>query len=336
MCKPDDPAPHVLFEPDWSAVVRFSPTPRTIEIMNALARATEIVKSPTDTPLPGAILTVEKLAAEPTLTVIEPRGMWNLADVLELVRYRDLFFYLTLRDIKLRYKQTILGVGWSLFQPLATMAVFALFIGSIGGLDINIPNYTLFVLCAVLPWTFFSNSMINAGNSLLANERLVTKAYFPRVLMPAANVGAALFDFIIAMTLLAGMLAWYRVTPTWQMLVAPLAVAFIVIAATGVGVLLSALVVAQRDFKYLLSFGTQIWMFATPCIYMAPEKLGARGNAILPLNPAYGLIANFRAAVLGTPLDWYSFAVSGTVAVLLLFIGLTYFRRVERSFADVI
>ena len=132
------------------------------------------------------------------------------------------------------------------------------------------------------------------------------------------------------------MLAWYRVTPTWQMLVAPLAVAFIVIAATGVGVLLSALVVAQRDFKYLLSFGTQIWMFATPCIYMAPEKLGARGNAILPLNPAYGLIANFRAAVLGTPLDWYSFAVSGTVAVLLLFIGLTYFRRVERSFADVI
>jgi lipopolysaccharide transport system permease protein len=301
--------------------------------MNSLTRATD-VSTPTDTPLP--VPGRPPTPAEPAVTVIEPRGMWNLADVIELAKYRDLFYYLTLRDIKLRYKQTILGVGWSLFQPLATMAVFVLFLGNIGGLDKGIENYTLFVLCAVLPWTFFSNSMLNAGNSLLANERLVTKAYFPRVLMPAANVGAALFDFLVASLMLVAMLAWYRIEPTWQLLVAPLAVAFIVIAATGVGVLLSALVVAQRDFKYLLSFGTQVWMFATPCIYFSHDVVGPNGRAWLPLNPAYGLIANFRAAVLGTPFDWYAFGVSGTVSVILLVLGLSYFRRVERAFADVI
>ena len=205
-----------------------SPGPRMIESMNALAQAAEISQS--DTPIPALDQVVALNVAKPALTVIEPRGMWNLADVLELVRYRDLFYYLTLRDIKLRYKQTILGVGWSVFQPLATMAVFAFFIGNIGGLDKDIPNYTLFVLCAVLPWTFFSNSMLNAGNSLLANERLVTKAYFPRVLMPAANVGAALFDMLVASILLVGMLAWYRVVPTWQILFAPLAVFLLVVA----------------------------------------------------------------------------------------------------------
>lgn len=291
------------------------------------------------TPIPGA----PKAGAAPgsqlpdtRLTVIEPRGTWNGADILELFRYRDLFYYLTLRDIKLRYKQTILGVGWSLFQPLATMAVFALFIGNMGGLAKDVPNYTLFVLCAVLPWTFFSNSMINAGNSLLANERLVTKAYFPRVLMPAANVGAALFDFVIAMVLLAGMLVWYRVVPTWQLIMAPVITALIVVAAAGVGILLSALIVTQRDFKYLLSFGTQVWMFATPCLYLASENLGPMASKLLPLNPAFGLIENFRNAMLGTPFNWYSLTVSGGIACVLLFGGLTYFRRVERAFADVI
>lgn len=291
------------------------------------------------TPIPGA----PKAGAAPgsqlpdtRLTVIEPRGTWNGADILELFRYRDLFYYLTLRDIKLRYKQTILGVGWSLFQPLATMAVFALFIGNMGGLAKDVPNYTLFVLCAVLPWTFFSNSMINAGNSLLANERLVTKAYFPRVLMPAANVGAALFDFVIAMVLLAGMLVWYRVVPTWQLIMAPVITALIVVAAAGVGILLSALIVTQRDFKYLLSFGTQVWMFATPCLYLASENLGPMASKLLPLNPAFGLIENFRNAMLGTPFNWYSLTVSGSIACVMLFGGLTYFRRVERAFADVI
>jgi lipopolysaccharide transport system permease protein len=292
-----------------------------------------------NTPIPGG----PKPSATPgsplpdtRLTVIEPRGTWNTADIFELFRYRDLFYYLTLRDIKLRYKQTILGVGWSLFQPLATMAVFALFIGQMGGLAKDVPHYTLFVLCAVLPWTFFSNSMINAGNSLLANERLVTKAYFPRVLMPAANVVAALFDFLIAMALLAGMLVWYRVAPTWQLIMAPVITALIVVAAMGVGILLAALIVTQRDFKYLLSFGTQVWMFATPCIYLASDNLSPMAARLLPLNPAFGLIDNFRNAILGTPFNWYSLTVSGGIALLLLFGGLTYFRRVERAFADVI
>jgi lipopolysaccharide transport system permease protein len=262
--------------------------------------------------------------------------MWNWADLVDLTRYRDLFYYLVLRDVKLRYKQTILGVGWSLFQPLATMAVFALFIGNMGGLAKDIPNYTLFVLGGVLPWTFFSNAITNAGNSLLANERLVTKAYFPRVLMPAANVGAALFDFCVASVLLTGVLVWYGVAPTWQLLMLPVIVAVLVICATGVGVLISALIVAQRDFRYLLSFGMQVWMFATPCIYLNVNSIGPRSQAFLPLNPAHGLILNLRHAILGTPFDWYSLAISTAMTVILLFAGLTYFRRVERAFADVI
>jgi lipopolysaccharide transport system permease protein len=293
-----------------------------------VARATSTVSA--DTPAPAMVFN------EPPLTVIEPRGRWSVAELRELWRYRDLFLHLVLRDVKLRYKQTILGFGWALFQPLMTMVVFALFLGRMGGVGRDVDDYFLFVLVGAVPWTFFSNALTTAGNSLVSNERLVTKVYFPRVLVPAACVGAAVFDLVVALSLVAVGMAVAGVAPPSGVLLLPVVVALLVMCALGFGVLLAALIVAQRDFRYLLSFGMQVWMFATPVIYLNPTTLGPAAQTWLPLNPVYGLILAFRSAVLGTPMDWAAVGVSAAVSVAMLAFGLWYFRRVERAFADVI
>lgn len=273
------------------------------------------------------------------LTIIQPRSGFGLADVKELWRYRELFLGLTLRELKLRYKQTILGVGWSLFQPLATVIVFVVFIGYMGKTADGIANYPLYVLLGVLPWTYFAQSVQNAGNSLVANERLVTKVFFPRLLLPLSNIGSATVDFLVALGLAAIVMAIYGVAPGWSVLLTPLLIALIFLAATGFGVLFSALIVAQRDFRYLLTFGMQLWMFATPCIYLPVDTVGPTAKMILPLNPMFGLVLNFRNAVLGLPTgsyEWYALGVSASISLLILGLGLIYFRRVERTFADTI
>ncbi len=282
------------------------------------------------TPLPSA----PPPQPEPPLTVVEARSHWSLADLRELWRFRELFYYLTLRDIKIRYKQTILGVGWSVFQPLATMLVFVVFIGWMGKAAEGVENYLLFVLAGVLPWVFFSNAVTNAANSLIANERLVTKTYFPRVLLPASNVGAALFDFVIGLGLLAVWVGVAGPAPTWGLLLAPAAVLLLSLTAFGFGTLLSALIATQRDFRYVLAFGMQLWMFATPCLYLPPSAFGPTARAWLPLNPAYGLILNFRAAALGEPFDWPALGLSVAVGMAVTGFALIYFRRVDRTLAD--
>jgi lipopolysaccharide transport system permease protein len=276
---------------------------------------------------------------EPPLTVVEPRGGFTFADLGELWRYRELAYFLVLREMKLRYKQTILGVGWSLFQPVATALVFIVFIGWMGKTAEGVPNYVLHVLLGVLPWTYFASALNNAGNSLIANERLVTKVYFPRLLLPLSNVGSATIDFGIALVLIAIVMAWTGVAPAWTIVFAPLAIVLLALLATGLGVLLSALIVAQRDFRYLLNFGIQLWMFATPCIYLGRHAVGPRGEQVLALNPMYGIILTFRNLVLGHPMDAHSWQALGMAAFLtftLLLAGLVYFRRVERTFADTI
>jgi lipopolysaccharide transport system permease protein len=278
---------------------------------------------------------------EPPLVVVEARTHWTADDLRELWRFRELFWFLTLRDVKLRYKQTILGVGWSVFQPLATMIVFAVFLGYLGKVAEGVPNYTLFVLAGVLPWTFFANATTNAGNSLVGNERLVSKTYFPRLLLPAANVGAALFDLLVCLTLAAVVLVgmgFYGegVVATWRLLLLPGLIAGLGLLAFAIGTLLAALIATQRDFRYLLSFGMQLWMFATPCIYIPPATLGPKAQGLLPLNPVYGLVLNFRASLLGLPLDWYALGVSAVGGAVVLAAGLLYFRRVEHTMADVI
>lgn len=270
------------------------------------------------------------------LTIIQPRSGWRIIDLRELWRFREVLGFLTWRDLKVRYKQTLLGVSWALLQPLAVMLVFALFLGRLGGIDENIPYYSLFVFIGILPWTFFANAVTNAGNSVVANERLVTKIWFPRLIVPFSAVAAAIFDFLIAMVLLGVMMAGYGVAPSWQFFMCVPIFLMLVLAATGIGALLSALIVAHRDFRYVLAFGVQLWMFATPAIYLTPQSFGPLAHQWLPLNPAYGLILNFRQAVLGGPFNWYAMGVSSAVAMVLLFVGLIYFRRVERSFADII
>lgn len=272
---------------------------------------------------------------EPPLTVIEP-GSRTLPDLREVWRYRELLFFLALRDVKIRYKQTVFGVGWAVAQPLATMAVFALFLGRMGGMGAGVEHYPLFVFAGMVAWAFFSNTVTAAANSVVANERLITKVYFPRLAIPLSTVGVGLFDLVIASALLAVMAASFGVVPGWSVLLLPFAVLALAVSAAGVGVLLAALIVAQRDFRFVLTFGVQLWMFATPCLYLPAEALGPRAQALLPLNPAYGLVMTFRQAALGGPIDWYALAVSSAVGAALAAVGLVYFRRTERSFADTI
>lgn len=275
-------------------------------------------------------------AVGPPLTIIEARKGWQVADLGELWRYRELLFFLTWRDVKVRYKQTVLGAAWAVLQPLATMIAFALFLGPVLSKPSAGVPYPLYVFAGLLPWTFFAAAIGSAGQSVVGNQNLVTKVYFPRLMIPMSAVGAALVDFIVAFGLLLGLMAWYGVAPGRGMVLAVPVALGLVLAALGVGTLLSALTVAYRDFRHVIAFLVQFWMFATPIIYLRAEDIGPRARAVLPLNPAYGLIANFRRAMLGEAIDWYSLGTSGGVGVLLLAAGCLYFRRVERSFADII
>jgi lipopolysaccharide transport system permease protein len=297
------------------------------------------------------ILGEEKPVAAPTasgrpdddrpVTVIERRSGWQIVDLRELWRYRELLFFLTWRDVKVRYKQTVLGAAWAVLVPLANMIVFSLFLGRAAGMDRDIPNYSLFVFAGMLPWTFFAHAMNSGGQSIVGSQNLVTKVYFPRLIIPMGAVGAGLVDFAIAFALLLAMMPFYPGAAVgWGLLWVPPVVLLVVVAAMGVGTLLSALTVAYRDFRHAVPFLVQIWMFSTPSIYLDGSKsLGPTTRWLMPLNPAYGLIANFRKAVLNERLDWdswYSLGVSAAVSVVLLLLGCLYFRRVERSFADII
>jgi lipopolysaccharide transport system permease protein len=293
---------------------------------------------PEQTPTPPSRPLAGPDATDPRpLTVVEGSSGWRVVAWRGLWRYRELLYFFIWRDVKVRYKQTLLGAAWAVLQPLSTMAVFAFFLGDMGGMAAKIPQYPLFVFTGILPWTFFANAVTASGNSLVANQNLVTKIFFPRLIVPLGAVGASLFDFAVAFVLLGVLMAWYGVTPGWAFLLLPPLIVLIVLAAVGVGSLLAALIVTYRDFRYVLQFAVQLWMFATPSIYLRAEDFaGRKAQLLLPLNPAYGLILNFRQAVLGGAFDWYALTVSSAVTLTILVVSLSYFWRVERSFADVI
>jgi lipopolysaccharide transport system permease protein len=271
------------------------------------------------------------------VTVIERRPGWRVVDLAELWRYRELLYFLTWRDIKVRYKQTVLGAAWAILQPFATMVVFSLFFGRLAEMPAGGVPYPLFVFAGLLPWYFFSNGITSASQSVVGSQNLVTKVYFPRLIIPLGAIGPSVVDFAIGFGMLIAMMLFYGIVPGWGIVLVPLLSLGLLIAATGVGTLLSALTVAYRDFRYVVPFMVQLWMFATPTIYLHAETgVSPRWQAVLPINPAHGLIGNFRAAILGEPLDLYSLAVSGTVSLGLLLVGCLYFRRVERGFADII
>jgi homopolymeric O-antigen transport system permease protein len=269
--------------------------------------------------------------------VIRPPNGWHLVNVRELYRYRELLFFLVWRDVKIRYKQTVLGVAWAVLQPVMMMAVFTVFFGRLAGLPSGDIPYPLFAFAGLLPWTFFATGMSSAGNSVVANERLITKIYFPRLAVPFAAVGAAAVDFVIALGLLFILMLFYGVAPGWGLLLAPVVFLFIFVAAAGFGTWLAALNVKYRDFRYVIPFLVQFWMFATPTVYMQPAaQSDGVLNTLLNLNPMTGLIATFRAACLGTEIPWGQFAASSACVVAVFVVGCLYFRKAEDEFADII
>lgn len=274
---------------------------------------------------------------ETPVTVIVPQRKWLIVDLQDLWAYRELLAFLCWRDVKVRYKQTVLGGAWAILQPLMTMIVFTLFFARLANVPSGGVPYPLFAFAGLLPWTFFANAIGAAGQSVVGSERLITKVYFPRLIIPFAAVGAGIVDFAVACGMLGVLMAGYGIAPSPSLVLAPIMVVGLVLAAAGIGSLLAALNVAYRDFRYVIPFLVQLWMFATPTVYMDSSSLASsEWRWVLPLNPAYGLIANFRAAVLGGAIDRYSLTVSLATATAMFAVGSLYFRTVERDFADII
>lgn len=276
------------------------------------------------------------------LTVRRPATGWQLVNVAELWKNRELLYFFIWRDVKVRYTQTVLGVAWAVLQPVLMMAVFSIFFGRMARLPTGSLPYPIFVFAGLLPWTFFSTAIANAGNSLIGAERMITKIYFPRLAVPLATVGAAVVDFIIAFGVLLLLIVWYAMKGVaihigLGILLVPVILALIMVVSIGVGSLLAALNVAYRDFRYVIPFLVQLWMFATPTVYMqAFDDPGTRTRLALLINPLSGLIGAFRAAMFGSPIPWNHLLISALSAMFLLLVGCLYFRRVEDGFADII
>jgi lipopolysaccharide transport system permease protein len=276
-------------------------------------------------------------AADAPLTMIDPPAGWQLVNVRELWRYRELLFFLTWRDVKVRYKQTALGAAWAILQPVMMMVVFIIVFARMAKVpSANIP-YPLFVFAGLLPWTFFATAIANGASSVVGSERLITKIYFPRLAIPFAAVGAALVDFAIAFGVLLVLMLWYRIMPGVQIFLVPVLILILTLTALGIGTLLAALTVAYRDFRYVVPFLVQIWLFATPSVYMDVFATdSSKMQMALLFNPMVSVIASFRAVMLGQPLHWGHLLFSAAFSALVLLAGCLYFRKVEDSFADLI
>ena len=275
-------------------------------------------------------------AEEPAILVIQPSKGWTALGLAELWRYRELIFFLSWRDIMVRYKQTALGIAWAVIQPVFTMIIFSVFFGRLAGMPSDGLPYPIFVYCALLPWQLFAFSLTESSNSLVANQQLITKVYFPRLVIPISAVLASLVDFMIAFVLLIGMIWHYHIIPTQALWTLPLFVLLAVSLALGVGLWLSALNVRYRDVRYTLPFLTQVWLFATPIAYpssLVPEPW----RVLYGINPMAGVVEGFRWALLNTgtaPGDMLT--VSVVVTLVIVVSGLYYFRRMERTFADTV
>src|SRR2546423_2744972 len=267
--------------------------------------------------------------------ILRPGGGWTSLGLRELWEYRELLYFLVWRDIKVRYKQTVLGGAWAIIQPFFMMIVFSLFFGRLARVPSDGVPYPVFTFCALLPWQLFAQALSESSNSLVANERLITKVYFPRLVVPLSAVLGGLVDFAIAFVVLGLMMAYYGITPHFAVLTLPLLVLLAVMTAFGVGLWLSALNVQYRDVRYTITFLTQFWMFATPIAYpssIVPERC----RPLYGFNPMAGVVEGFRWALLGTRPPGAMLAVSVVAVIMILVGGLYYFRRMEETFADVV
>jgi lipopolysaccharide transport system permease protein len=269
------------------------------------------------------------------LIVIEPTTRWWRLATRELWANRELLKVLTERDIKVRYKQTVLGFAWAILQPFMLMVVFSIFFGRFAKMPSDGLPYPIFAYAALLPWTFFSTAVTNASQSLVNSSHLVSKVYFPRLIVPFAVVSAGLVDFLIAAVFMFFMMAYYNVGWSWQLLLAPLLTFCVLMAALGVGTFLSSLTVTYRDFRFVVPFLIQFWMFASPVAFplsIVPEQW----QWLLLLNPMTGIIGGFRSCFLGTPIDWIAILIALASSLTFFVVGVFYFKSVERRFADII
>jgi lipopolysaccharide transport system permease protein len=268
--------------------------------------------------------------------VIEPSRAWVPLHLGELWEYRELLYFLVWREIKVRYKQTALGIAWAVMQPFFTMVVFSVFFGSLGKIPSDGLPYPVFAYCALLPWQLFALALSESSNSIVANQRLITKVYFPRLMVPMAAVCVGLADFLVAFVVLIAMLVYYDITPSWAIWTLPLWTGLAITTALGVGLWLSALNVRYRDVRYTLPFLTSIWLFATPVVYPS-SIVPVKWQALYALNPMVGVVEGFRWALLdkASP-SLVMVATSGLAVVAILVTGLFYFRRTERTFADLV
>ncbi len=268
-------------------------------------------------------------------TIIDPSKRQSWLDLREIWDYRDLFVFLVWRDIKTRYAQSVLGIGWAIIQPLFSMVVFTVVFGNMAKISSDGVPYAVFSFAALVPWTYFSGAVTSAGGSMLTARHIITKVYFPRIIVPLVAVIAKLWDFAIALVILFGMMAYFGFAPTPRALLLPAITLVMILTASGFGMWLTALALQYRDIQYSLAFGVQLLMYASPVVYsvsMVPERFRLLYN----LNPMAGVIEAFRCVLLGTnPIPWQALAVGASVALLLSLSGGAYFISMERRFADV-
>lgn len=267
--------------------------------------------------------------------VIKPRSGWQPIDIQEVILYRELLGFLVWRDIKIRYRQTVLGALWAVLQPLIGMLIFTLVFNRLAGVRSDGPPYPLFAFAGLVPWTFFSNGLSTSSNSLIGNQQLVSKVYFPRIFIPLGSIAALLVDLGLSTIILFFMMMKYHWPFTYQIVWLPVFTLAAFLATSGLGLALSAINVSFRDIKYAVPFLIQMGIFVTPVIYPI-RYIPARWQALVGLNPIAGIVLGFRSAFLGSPAPWPLIEISLTMSVLLFIAGLMIFRRMERRFADLI
>ena len=277
---------------------------------------------------------LSQLSAEP-LVVIEPRKGWRILSLRDLWAYRELFYFLTWRDVKVRYKQTALGAGWAILQPLFMMLIFTIFFGRLAGVGSAGIPYPLFALAGLVPWTFFSNAITASGNSLVGSANLITKVYFPRLIVPAAAMLAGLVDFLLSFLLLCLLMLYYRVSLTAHILLLPVLVLLTALFALAVGTWMSALNVKYRDVRFALPYVIQLWLFVSSVI-LPSSSLPQKWRWLLMLNPMSGIIEGYRSALFGFPFDWRAISIAALLTLAALIYAAYSFNRAERSFADII
>ena len=274
-------------------------------------------------------------AASMPITRIKPRSGWQIIDFKELKEYRDLFYFLVWRNIKVMYAQTILGFSWAIIQPLTQIIIFTVIFGKVAKISTDGIPYFLFSSVAVIPWTYMSTSMTNASLSLVTGQHMLGKVYFPRLIFPLTAVISNLVSFGISMLIIFGVTFYYRIVPTWNLLLFPVLVLIMMSISSGVGMWLSAMAIRYRDVKFAMAFAVRMLMYTAPIVYSAsaiPEKY----RIFYSLNPVVAVIEGFRSCLLGTPVPWLYIWPGIITAALLLISGALYFKRMERVFVDVI